>query len=288
MRLAMLLLAAGMALRGQEASAAHREGLKQYGAHDYRAAAEAFRKAMETEAAGSAARSESALLLGESLYLTGHYPEAAGVLRDAARTGESLYMLGNSYLKMRDFASAVKTFAAMFGVGTDSAAAHLLTAQMMIRQELEDEAEKELERVIVLDPNLPQAHFLMGELKLFKGNIDQACEQLKLEIAINPASAMAYYKLGDAYGRQEQWEVAIPLLQKSIWLNSTNSGPYVLLGKGYLRQKQLSNAEGMLRRAVQLDPRNSSAHFLLGQTLIQEGRAEEGKAMLTLSQKLKQ
>jgi Flp pilus assembly protein TadD len=60
-----------------------------------------------------------------------------------------------------------------------------------------------------------------------------------------------------------------------------------LLGKGYLQQKELSNAEGVLRRAIQLDPNNSSAHYLLGQTLVQEGRTEEGRAMLQLSQKLK-
>jgi cytochrome c-type biogenesis protein CcmH/NrfG len=72
-----------------------------------------------------------------------------------------------------------------------------------------------------------------------------------------------------------------------VWLNPTYSGPYILLGKAYLQQKELSNAEGVLRRAIQLDPNNSSAHYLLGQTLVQEGRADEGRAMLQLSQKLK-
>jgi Flp pilus assembly protein TadD len=59
------------------------------------------------------------------------------------------------------------------------------------------------------------------------------------------------------------------------------------MGKGYLQLKDFSNAEGVLRRAIQLDPKNSSAHYLLGQTLIQQGRQEEGRAMLQLSQKLK-
>ncbi|MGI8992629.1 MAG: tetratricopeptide repeat protein [Bryobacteraceae bacterium] len=284
--LALLMFTVGaIPVMAQEAE--HQAGLQQYGAKNYRAAAEAFRKAMQLEKPGSPAHAESALLLGESLYLLGRFEEAISALKAAPPTNEGVYMLGNSYLKTHDIPNSVLAFAEMFGVPAGSAAAHLIAGQMMMHQELNEEAEAQLLQAVALDPKLPQAHYLLGELNLFKGFSAQAAAQLKAEIAINPDSAMAYYKLGDAYSRQFQWEEAIPMLQKSIWLNAANSGPYILLGKGYLRQKQLSNAEGMLRRAVQLDPRNSSAHYLLGQTLVQEGRLEEGKAMLALSQKLK-
>ncbi|MDQ2898624.1 MAG: tetratricopeptide repeat protein [Acidobacteriota bacterium] len=281
----MPIALAAFPLAAQEAE--HQTGLRQYGAKDYRAAAESFRKAMQTEKAGSPAYGESALLLGESLYLLGRFEGAIPALKAAPHTNEGVYMLANSYLKTHDIPNCVQAFAEMFGVPAASAAAHLIAGQMMMRQEFNEEAEAQLLQAVALDPKLPQAHYLLGELNLFKGLLVQAAAQLKTEISINPDSAMAYYKLGDVYGRQSQWDAAIPTLQKSIWLNSTNSGPYILLGKAYLRQKQFSNAEGMLRRAAQLDPRNSSAHYLLGQTLIQEGHLEEGKAMLALSQKLK-
>lgn len=286
MKTACLLLATALAVWAQQNSD-HQAGLLQYSAKNYTGAAESFRKALQTEPEDSPAYRESTLLLGESLYLLGRTEEAIAMLKRAPRTNEALYMLGNSYLKLRDVPNCVASFAEMFGVPAQSAAAHLIAAQIMVRQELTDEAEKELMRTLELDPRIPQAHYLLGELLTFKGEMEKAIEQLRAEIAISPASAMAYYKLADAYSRQVKWDIAIPLLQKSVWLNSTNSGPYILLGKGYLQQKQLSNAEGMLRRAVQMDPRNASAHYLLGQTLIQEGRAEEGRAMLQLSQKLK-
>jgi tetratricopeptide (TPR) repeat protein len=265
----------------------HQAALRQYAAKDYKGAAESFRKAIASEAAGSPAYRQSSLLLGESLYLLGRYPEAIAALKQAPHTGETLYMLGNSALKSRDPKSSVIYFAEMFGVSPESAAAHLLTAQLMLRQELTDEAEAEARTAVSIDARIPQAHYLLGEILTFKGETDKAIEELKTETQINPSSAMAYYKLGDAYSRQLQWGTAIPLLQKSVWLNPTYSGPYILLGKGYLQQKELSNAEGVLRRAIQLDPNNSSAHYLLGQTLVQAGRTEEGRAMLQLSQKLK-
>ncbi|MDQ6677407.1 MAG: tetratricopeptide repeat protein [Acidobacteriota bacterium] len=265
----------------------HQTGLEQYAAKKYAAAAESFRKSMAAEKAGTREHAESAVLLGQSLYLLGRYEEAIPALNAAPRTNEAAYMLGNSYLKLHDMQHSVQAFAEMFGVPARSAAAHLIAAQMMMHQELNEEAEAQLLQAIALNAQLPRAHYLLGELYLFRGAAEQAAAQLKMEIAINPDSAMAYYKLGDVYGRQSQWDAAIPVLQKSIWLDATNSGPYMLLGKAYLQKKELSNAEGMLRRAVQLDPRNSSAHYLLGQTLMREGREEEGKAMFTLSQKLK-
>ena len=280
------MLALGMAMFGQSDSE-HAVGLQRYGAKNYAGAAESFRKALETEAVDSEAYRESTLFLGQSLYLLGRTEEALAVLKRAPRTTEALYMLGNSYLKLRDLPNCVASFAEMFGVAPASAAAHLITGQIMIRQELLDDGEKEIGRALELDPNIPQGHYLLGELATFKGDAEKAIGQLKAEIALNPASALAYYKLGDAYSRQGRWEAAIPSLQKSVWLNSTNSGPYILLGKGYLHQKELANAEGVLRRAVQMDPNNSSAHYLLGQTLIQEGHTEEGRSMLQLSQKLK-
>lgn len=265
----------------------HRAALREYTAKNYKDAAESFRKAIASELPDSQAYRQSTLLLGQSLYLLGRYEEAIDTLKRAPRTGETLYMLGNSALKSRDLKSSVTYFAEMFGVPPTSAAAHLLTAQLMAKQELLEEAEAEAKAALTVDPRIPEAHYLLGELLTFKGETDKAIEELKTEIQINPSFAMAYYKLGDAYSRQVQWAAAIPLLQKSVWLNPTYSGPYILLGKGYLQQKEFSNAEGVLRRAIQLDPNNSSAHYLLGQTLVQEGKTDEGRAMLQLSQKLK-
>jgi tetratricopeptide (TPR) repeat protein len=295
MRSAYLLLGCVWVLSAQQPTPSvhnslnedHRSGLRQYGEKDYQAAVDSFRKALTAESDGSPAARESTLLLGQSLFLLGRFPDAVETLKHAPPTTEALYMLGTGYMKLRDTKNSVVYFAEMFGVPINSAAAHLITAQLMSRQELLEEAEAELRTAIAIDPRIPQAHYLLGELLTFKGETDKAIAELNAEIEINPASSMAYYKLGDAYSRQVRWQTAIPLLQKSVWLNPTYSGPYILMGKGYLQLKDFSNAEGVLRRAIQLDPKNSSAHYLLGQTLIQQGRQEEGRAMLQLSQKLK-
>jgi superkiller protein 3 len=268
----------------------HKKALALYRARQYPEAAGLFAQTAGREAKDGVAYRESLLLAGQSYYLSGKFREAVPWLERAAASGvtpvEVSYMLGISYLQIHDSEKAKAAFSTMFGVPAGSAAAHLLTAQFLIRQDFADLATEQLQKALALDPKLPQLHYLLGELATFQGQPDRAIEELTREIAINPNFAMAYYKLGDAYTRQEQWDLAIPQLQRSIWLNPTYSGPYILLGKSYWKKGDLVNAEGMLRQAIALDPQNWSAHYLLGRTLVQAGRSEEGKKMLERSQEL--
>ena len=276
------------ALDQASSAVSHLQGIVQFNLREYAGAAEAFRRALKSEAEDSPAHQESLQFLARSLYLSGRVQEAIPWLEKsrsaAADSVEILYMLGNGYIQAIQPEQARASFAELFGTPPDSAAAHLLTAQMMVRQELEELAEKELSRALQIDPKIPGAHFLLGELAIYHAQIDRAVEELRKELEINPNFASAYYRLGDAYTRREQWDMAIPHLQRSVWLNPFYSGPYILLGKAYLKKRQLANAEGVLRKALQMDPQNSSAHYLLGQVLQQSGRPEEGRQELRRSQ----
>ena len=244
-----------------------------------------------TEKPGSPEYRESAVLSGQSYYLTAHMPEATAWLQkavdDGVRINEVFYMLANCYIQQREPVKSRAAFAAMFSVPVESAAAHLLTAQFMIRQEFEEFAQKELARALELDAKIPQAHYLLGIMAIFRNELDKGIAEMLQEIAINPDFAMAHYKLGDAYTRREDWDAAIPPLQRAVWLNPDYSGPYILLGKAYFKKKDLGSAEGMLRRAIKMDPANYQAHYMLGQVLIQAGKTEEGRKMLEESQKLR-
>jgi tetratricopeptide (TPR) repeat protein len=271
---------------------AYLRGLIGYRLHEYAEAA----KALEIAAPGIPETSprylEAVQMIGRSEYLAGHVGAAIPWLEKARASGvhgnELFYMLGNSYLQTQQTEKARASFAALFGVPPDSGAASLLTAQMMLRQQLEDEAQQESERALERDPSLPGAHFVLGEIAIYRAQIGRAVAELNREIVLNPNFAMAYYRLGDAYTRREEWDRAISPLQRAIWLEPTYSGPYILLGKALWKTGDLPGAERMLRRALQMDPQNASAHYLLGRTLIQSGHAEEGKSLLRRSEELKQ
>jgi tetratricopeptide (TPR) repeat protein len=269
----------------------HSAGVEFYKQRQFSKTIESLERAVAAEKRGTPEYRESAVILGQSYYLSARLPEAAAWLQkavdDGVRINEVFYMLGNCYIQQREPVKSRAAFAAMFGVPVESASAHLLTAQFMVRQEFEEFALKELARALELDPRIPQAHYLTGMLAIFRNELDKGMEEMRQEIAINPGFAMAHYKLGDAYTRREDWDGAIAPLQRAVWLNPDYSGPYILLGKAYFKKKDLGSAEGMLRRAVKMDPANYQAHYMLGQVLIEAGKPEEGRRMLEESQKLR-
>ena len=269
---------------------AHVLGVAVYHADDY-AQAIAVLTPVETRfREESVERREIVQVLGLSLFLAGRLSEAIPRL-EATRNWASAnlelgHILGQAYLQTGQIDRARDAFARTFNVKPESAAAHLLTAQMMIRLQLEAAAEAELKRAVAKDSALPQANLLLGQLALFRGQFDESVALTQRELAIGPGNAMAYYQLGDAYLRQARIDEAIAALQQSLWVNPFYSGPYILLGKAYTQKRQTATAEGMLRRAIEYDPNNRTAHYLLAQLLQQTGRAEEAKREFAIAERL--
>ena len=265
-------------------------GVAHYRLGEHVKAIEALTPAVSALPKDSAERKEVTQLLGMSHYILGHLREAVPFLEQALAWSPSsielAYALGMSAIQAQQEAKGRAAFAKMFRVAEDSPAAHFYAAQMMIRVELNEQAEAELKQALSKNPNLPQANFLLGVIAIQKSNFNESVVFMQKEIALNPGNAMAFYRLGDAFTRQLKWDEAIPVLQKSVWLNPYFSGPYILLGKSYLKKRELASAEGMLRRAIQVDPNNKSAHYMLAQSYQQSGRTDEAKREFAIAEKL--
>ncbi len=265
-------------------------GVAYYHANDHARAIARLAPIVDALPQDSLEKREATQVLGLSYFLAGRFADAVPRLEAtrswAADNAELGYVLGQAYIQSRQPEGARKAFARTFGVAEDSAAAHLLTAQMMIRLEFEALAEAELTRALEKDQRLPQAHALLGQMALFRGRLDEAVTLTEKEIALSPTNAMAFYQLGDARVRQGRWDEGIAALQKSLWLNPFYSAPYIVLGKAYMQKGQLATAEGMLTRAIEYDPNNRSAHYLLGQLFQRLGKVEEAKREFAIAERL--
>jgi len=262
-----------------------------YSQGNYQKAIENLNLAVDKFPKNTAEQIQSVQMLGLAHYISGQLAEAIPYFEKITQwqpeNSEVAYALGVSYIQTRQPAKSRDVFAKLFKVPTNSAAAYLLNAQMLVRQQFEETAEIELNKALELDPKLPHVRFILGELAIYRAEIDKGIEYLKQEITLNPASGMAYYRLGEALSRQLKWDEAIPPLQKSIWLNPFFSGPYIVLGKVYLKKQDLGNAENMLRRSTAIDPKNFGAHYLLAQVLQQAGKTDEAKTEFAMAEKLR-
>jgi tetratricopeptide (TPR) repeat protein len=261
-------------------STQHQTGVELYQHQDYAGAIAALTEATKTETPGTADYKESALLIGQSYFNINQAPKAISWLEKVGSVNEANYMLGYAYFLNHQRSESVAAFARLFEVKPDSAAAHLLAGQMLLKRNYEKEAAEELEAALTMDPKLPEAHYILGEIEITANHLEQGIADMKQELTVNPNYSMAWYRLGDAYARQENWDAAVPCLQRSIWINQFFSAPFIVLGKCYWKQKNYFNAESTLKRALVLDPQNYSANYLLVQTLTAQGKKEEAAPLL--------
>src|SRR6266849_7080031 len=284
---ALVLLEGIAAAEPSRRGIAREIGMACYRKADYRKAAASFKKALEEDTSDN----EAVQLMGLSYYLAGRPAEAIGPLERVqtwypSANVDASYILGIFYIHTKDYPSARKSVAKMFGVAPDSAAAYLFAARMLLRQDFAPIAEDYAKKAVELDPKLPRAHLLLGELYLYKSRLPEAIEQFQKEAELNPGEAAVYYKLADAYTRTQKYEEAEKLLQRSIWLDATSTGPYILMGKVLEKKGETALAVRALQRAISMDPNNPMPHHLLGQAYRELGRTEEAERELKLAEQL--
>jgi tetratricopeptide (TPR) repeat protein len=267
----------------------HELGAGYYKKGDYLKATGYLKQAIEEDKKDS----EAVQLLGLSYYLSGRPNEAIPLLEKVQTwyplaNVDAAYILGVSYIQVKNYPQARVAFARMFDVPADSAASYLFTARMLLRQEFDPIAEEYAQKAVAIDPKLPLAHFLLGELFLYKSRIPEAITEFEKEKTINPAHAPTYYKLADAYSRIQKFDDAERLLQRSIWLDATSTGPYILMGKVLEKKGEFDLAVRALQRAVTMDPNNSITHHLLGQAYRDLGRNEDAARELKSAEQLQE
>jgi tetratricopeptide (TPR) repeat protein len=263
-------------------------GTAYYKKSDYPKAIEYLKKATAAEPTNN----EATQLLGLSYYLMGHPADAIPILEKVQgwyprANIDAAYILGISYIQLKNYDQARKAFGKMFDVPGDSAAAYLFTARMLLRQEYDPIAEEYAQKAAALDPKLPLVHFLLGELYTYKSRMPEAIAEFQKELSINPGNAATYYKLADAYSRVQKYDDAERLLQRSIWLDATATGPYILMGKVLEKKGEFDLAVRALQRAITMDPNNATTHHLLGQTYRDMGRKEDAENELKAAEELR-
>ena len=236
---------------------------------------------------------DAAQLLGLSFYSIGRPTEAIPALEQVRRwypnaDMDAVYTLGLCYALTKNYPKALETFAELYGLPTESAAAHLLLARMLLRQGFDPVAESEARKALSLSPQSPLAHFTLGEYYVYKADYPKALQEFQEELTINPDYAPALTHLGDVYWRLNRYDEAETVLRRSMWLDSTASEPYVIMGKVLVRKGQLALAERTLQRAIAMDPNSYTAHHFLGQLYREMGRTDAAEREMKTAAQIQQ
>jgi predicted Zn-dependent protease len=280
----------GLAKQQPEAAGVERlRGIVSYEKNDLPEAEAAFARAV-TQDPGDL---ESMQMQGVVLFRLGKPAEAIPLL-EKAHGSESIanadpnYALALCYIDTGRYDDARRAFAAQYGFEPDSAAAWLLTARMLFRQERSEPAEADTKEALQLEPTIPFAHRLLGEMALARGDVPGAIAEFEKERELNPLDGETYDRLGDAYLRGGQYAQAQQALDRAVLLEPNSTGPYILLGRVLLEQKDPLTATMYLERAAKMDPSNSMTHMLLARAFQATGRKEDAEREAKVLEKLQE
>jgi tetratricopeptide (TPR) repeat protein len=153
-----------------------------------------------------------------------------------------------------------------------------------------DQAEKDYREILKKNPRYPGIHFRLARMILSKPNpppdfAEQAKKELQQELAIDPANAGAEYVLGELARQSQDLDEAVKHFSKAIELNPNFADAYLGLGMTLLAEKKFPEAVAPLEKAVKLQPANPAGHYSLATAYARTGRREDADREFALQQK---
>jgi serine/threonine-protein kinase len=131
-----------------------------------------------------------------------------------------------------------------------------------------DEAERQYQRAIYLQPGFWPNHYYMAELHRARGNFDAAANEYRRVVELAPLYVGGYLNLGVVYTNLGREELAREVFEQSIEVESKdNYVAFSNLGNLYYNQRRFADAAAMFERALEISDGDYIVWGNLGATL---------------------
>jgi tetratricopeptide (TPR) repeat protein len=192
--------------------------------------------------------------------------------REFPKDPDALYMSTHA---LSDLATRVATDLARNA--PQSYQAHELNAESLELQGKWDEAAKEYQGILQRHPDLPGIHFRLARLLLSKPNpgptmAEDAKKELQAELKMNPNNPPAEYILGELARQSQQWDEAAEHFSRATKLDPSFGDAFLGMGMSLVSAKKFPEAIPPLESAVKLQPTNPTAHYNLAMAYSRAGR----------------
>jgi len=158
-------------------------------------------------------------------------------------------------------------------VAADQVQYHYRTGNHHLYENRLDDAIREFQLVLGLNPEHVQAHYELGTAYFRQGNLDLAIKEWQEVLALVPNFFRAHYSLGLAYERRGMRENAITELQ--VALNIVQNQNDSMFERRIMQELERLQGVDDFLRAVRKDPGNLEARLNLGQALMRQGKTEQ-------------
>jgi tetratricopeptide (TPR) repeat protein len=144
-----------------------------------------------------------------------------------------------------------------------SVEAYQLGANLSLGLTYFDQARRDAEAVIRLNPRLPKAYVVLGLVDDYGGNEERAEEEFKKALELDPRELQARVQLGSVYCNQRKMNAAREQLNRALQQNPNSYVASYLLGKVEGAEGNLPAALKDLQTAEQGEPEWLAPHIEL-------------------------
>jgi tetratricopeptide (TPR) repeat protein len=156
-----------------------------------------------------------------------------------------------------------------------------LSAEILEMQGQFKEAVAEYRKAISKNPQALNLHFRLGRALLMVSNAPEALEEARkefeTELRLNPGDPVASYQVAQILLLEEKRDEAAAQLVKSLELRKDFPEALIALGKIRLEEKKNGEAVALLENAVRLMPASEAAHYSLMMAYRNAGRMEDAR-----------
>ncbi len=225
------------------------------------------------------------LLFGRVLFHLGDFQSARAQLEQVFADKPEFntgYLLGKTYLLLREEQKAGRLFEGMARNFGDTVATHIYFGRAYSETDYPTRAVEEFQRAMTKDDRAPDVHYYLGLTYLGhneSAGYAQAIPEFRAELERNKNDFRSYYMLGYIALKQRNFEEAEAELQHAIGLEPADLQSLLQLAAVYENTDRIPESENILRKAILLsndsaanEGQVSRAHYLLGRLLEKTGR----------------
>jgi tetratricopeptide (TPR) repeat protein len=238
-------------------------------------------------------RKKNAGLAGLRCAMTRNEPyEAVDFLqilgRDFPRDPEVLYQTTHAYSDL-----SIRASQDLLRLAPNSYQVHELNAESLEMQGKWDAASNEYRKILETNPSLPGIHYRLGRILLSKPNpgpeaAEEAKKNFEQELKIDPTNAGAEYVLGELARQANNLPDAVDHFSRATKLDASFAEAYFGLGLALISEKHFPEAVTPLQTAVKLQPENPVAHYNLALALSRSGHKEEADREFAIHRKMQE
>ncbi len=166
----------------------------------------------------------------------------------------------------------------------------MLNAEALEAQGKWEDAAGEYRKILEQNPNLPGIHYRLGRLILSEpdkaSSREDARKEFETELKIDPTNAAAEFILGELDFQSSKVEESIAHFSRAVQFDASFTDALLELGRALTAADRATEAIAPLETAVRLQPANPISHFRLSTAYVRIGRKEDAQREMKIYQDL--